>query len=55
MRSYLIPREARPDCPPTLAAFFASALAANRSRRPQTAAEFSNQLRRAVPYAGASR
>jgi hypothetical protein len=42
------PRDLRPDCPPALAAFFASALAANRWRRPQTAVEFSNQLRNAL-------
>jgi serine/threonine protein kinase len=32
-------REARPDCPPAIAAFFRQALAADSSRRPRTAAD----------------
>jgi hypothetical protein len=41
------PREMRPDCPPALAMFLASALAADRSRRPQSALEFLNRLQAA--------
>ena len=39
------PRELRPDCPAALATFLASALAADRSRRPQNALDFTNHLR----------
>jgi hypothetical protein len=39
------PREHRPDCPPALAAFLLSALAANPALRPQSALEFASRLR----------
>ena len=38
------PREIRSDCPPALATFLTSALAADRSRRPQSAVEFISRL-----------
>jgi hypothetical protein len=41
------PRERRPECSAALAAFFASALAADDRRRPQSAADFGNRLRTA--------
>jgi eukaryotic-like serine/threonine-protein kinase len=37
-------RVLRPDCPPAIAAFVASALSRNRHDRPQTAAEFLSRL-----------
>ncbi len=39
------PRGVRPDCPDALAAFFAAALSADRSHRPQSASEFVARLR----------
>ena len=41
-------RHTRPDCPPALAEFLAGALALERSRRPQSALEFSSSLRAIV-------
>ncbi len=40
-------RSERPECPAGLAEFFASALAADRRRRPQTAVAFGRDLRAA--------
>jgi len=40
-------RVLRPDCPPAIAQFLATALARNRHHRPQTAAEFSSALQSA--------
>ncbi len=37
-------RDLRPDCPPAIAQFLATALARNRHHRPQTAADFSSAL-----------
>jgi serine/threonine-protein kinase len=41
-------RDVRPDCPPALAAFFASVLTAERNQRPRSAAEFSHRLQAAA-------
>jgi hypothetical protein len=41
------PRESRPDCPPALATFLVSALAADRRKRPQSAFEFASRLQAA--------
>jgi hypothetical protein len=41
------PREMRPDCPPALARFFTSALAADHNLRPQSALDFRGRLQAA--------
>jgi serine/threonine protein kinase len=46
------PRDTRPDCPASLAEFFASALAADRRRRPKSAAELLHQLRALTASSG---
>lgn len=40
-------RALRPDCPPAIAQFLATALARNRHHRPQTAADFLSALQSA--------
>jgi serine/threonine-protein kinase len=37
-------RVTRPECPPAIAEFLASALSRNRQQRPQTASEFLSRL-----------
>lgn len=48
------PREIRPECPPALAIFLTSALAADRSRRPQSAVEFISRLQAAGALSAAA-